>query len=122
MMELYQALMGYKEVGTTGVEFTVKKYYSTQWMPFDDLPLEIKGLSLDEVYDNFLNQLNTAIIKKPDEELRTWVDKSAQLEKIMRDISKIEARILKETQFNKQVALNAKLRELKLKAETFKTV
>ena len=52
--EEYQLCMGYKETETSAV----KEYFKTDWMTFEALPLQITGLTLDDVYDNFIRQIH----------------------------------------------------------------
>ena len=35
----------------------MNRYYHTDWMPEDELTLEINGLNLDAVWDNFIIQV-----------------------------------------------------------------
>ena len=50
-----QLCIGYKETETA----SVKEYFKTPWQTFAELPLQISGLTLDEVCDNFIRQINT---------------------------------------------------------------
>ena len=43
--EEYQLCIGYKEMENSAVP----EYFKTAWMPFDQLPLQISGLTLDEI-------------------------------------------------------------------------
>ncbi len=55
--DLYLACMGYKDLETK----SISEYYKTGWMSFDELPIKIDGLSLEEVYDNFVRQINITL-------------------------------------------------------------
>lgn len=116
----YQAWIGYKEVGENGVSLTVKSYYKSDWCAFESLPLEIKGLNLDEVYENFISQLGLGVPANGDSDLRERVDIAAEIEKIEREILKHKAKMLNEKQFNKQVAINDKIKSLKLRIKILK--
>ena len=59
----YQACMGYKETESSVVE----EYFRTEWLPVDDLPPQIVGLTMDEVCDNFIRQIHGNL---PDETRR----------------------------------------------------
>ena len=37
--------------------FKVDRYYSTDWLDEDDLPVHLEGLTLDAVYENFVRQI-----------------------------------------------------------------
>lgn len=53
-----QAWTGYKEAAESGNNaFKVNKYYHTEWMLEDELTLEIEGLNMDAVWDNFIIQV-----------------------------------------------------------------
>ena len=54
----YQAWIGYKEVAASGsAAFKVNKYYHTEWMEEDDLPVKLEGLDIDSVYENYVKQI-----------------------------------------------------------------
>ena len=111
----YQAWLGYKEVNSVGVSLTVKNYNKTAWVNFDELPLEINGLTLDDVYDNFLSQINSNIEQNNDAPiaLRSRIDNAEAIRKLEAEIEKLTAKLFKEKQFNKQIELNAKIRNKK---------
>lgn len=111
----YQAWLGYKEANSAGVSLTVKTYNKTDWLNFEELPLEIKGLNLDEVYANFLAQINSNIERKSEEQadLRARVNHAEAIRKLEAEIEKLTSKLFKENQFNKQVKLNEKIRNKK---------
>lgn len=53
----YRAVIGYKEAAAGKTAFRVDRYYSTDWMDEDDLPVHLEGLTLDAVYENFVRQI-----------------------------------------------------------------
>ena len=53
----YRAVIGYKEAAAGKTAFKVDRYYSTDWMDEDDLPVHLEGLTLDAVYENFVRQI-----------------------------------------------------------------
>ena len=53
----YKAVIGYKEESYGNTAFKVNRYYSTEWMDEDALPLKLEGLSVDSVYENFVRQI-----------------------------------------------------------------
>ena len=118
----YQAWLGYKEVNSVGVSLTIKNYNKTSWLNFDELPLEINGLTLDDVYDNFLSQINSNIeqVQESPTDLRSRVNNAEVIRKLEAEIEKLTAKLFKEKQFNKQVKLNEKLKILKTNLETIK--
>ena len=51
----YQAVIGYKEVVSSGrAAFKVERYYRTDWLTEEELPLHLEGLTMDAVYENFI--------------------------------------------------------------------
>ena len=105
----YQLCMGYKETETSAV----KEYFKTAWMPFDQLPLQISGLTLDEICDNFIRQINTRLASAEDMSLKEAIADDAQRQKIEKQIAALEKKLLTEKQFKKQMAIRAELLELK---------
>lgn len=45
----YRAVIGYKEAAAGKTAFKVDRYYSTDWLDEDDLPVHLEGLTLDAV-------------------------------------------------------------------------
>ena len=106
-----QLCMGYKETETS----TVKEYFKTAWMPFDQLPLQISGLTLDEICDNFIRQIHGALLELPAGDLQTALAASKEEGKRLKKIAQLEKKLLTEKQFKKQIAIRAELQLLKHK-------
>ena len=68
--EEYQLCIGYKETETA----SVKEYFKTPWQTFSELPLQINGLTLDEVCDNFIRQINTRLASAEDMSLKEAIE------------------------------------------------
>ncbi len=52
-----RAVIGYKEVtGPDRARVQTDRYYATDWMKEEDLPLHLEGLTLDAVCENFVRQ------------------------------------------------------------------
>ena len=107
--EEYQLCMGYKETETSAV----KEYFTTDWMPFEALPLQITGLTLDEVCDNFIRQIHGSLQTNVNADLKTELAESKEQEKLQKRIAQLEKKLLTEKQFKKQMAIRAELLELK---------
>ena len=105
----YQLCMGYKETETSAV----KEYFKTAWMPFDQLPLQISGLTLDEICDNFIRQIHGSLQTNVNADLKTELAESKEQEKLQKRIAQLEKKLLTEKQFKKQMAIRAELLELK---------
>jgi len=108
----FQARIGYKESSGTKAAFKVSAQYQTDWMSLEDLPLFVDGLTLDAVYENFVRQVAGELLSGGAESLADTVSRNREKQKLSRRIAVIEAKILKEKQFNRKVALNAELKEL----------
>ena len=107
--EEYQLCMGYKETETSAV----KEYFKTDWMSFEALPLQITGLTLDEVCDNFIRQIHGSLQTNVNADLKTDLAESKEQEKLQKRIALLEKKLLTEKQFKKQMAIRAELLELK---------
>lgn len=104
-----QLCMGYKETETS----TVKEYFKTDWMTFEALPLQITGLTLDDVCDNFIRQIHGSLQTDVNTDLKTELAESKEQEKLQKRIAQLEKKLLTEKQFKKQMAIRAELLELK---------
>lgn len=107
--EKFQAWIGYKEADLNGVSLTVKTYYKTDWTDLESLPIAVCGLTLDDVYANFISQINANVKAAPETDLRTCVNTADDIAKLEREIEKLKSRLHKEPQFNKQIKLNAEI-------------
>ena len=115
----YQAWTAYKEASGSGSNvFRVGTYYHTDWLPEENLPLKIEGLNVDTVYENIVRQIAGDILQADSSEtLKESVERSEKRQKLEKQIAALQAKIRKEKQLNKQVQLNAELKELKKEME-----
>ena len=112
----YQAWTAYKETG--GSAFKVGAYYHTEWMTEAELPLKVDGLDTDAVYENFVRQIaGGALQSENTETLKESVERDARRQELQKQITSLQAKVRKEKQLNKQVQLNAELKELKRELE-----
>ena len=96
------------------------KLYFSDWRPVEAVDLILKGASLDEIWDSFIEQIalteaqaDAASGMSVEERLKI-LDKKEKLEK---QISALQQKLRKEKQFNKQVQLNAELKRLRKELE-----
>lgn len=111
----YQASIGYKEAAESGKNaFKVSRYYHTDWMEEESLPLKIEGLNLDSIYDNFVRQIAGDVLQanKP-ESLKESVEKETLRLNLQKQIATLETKMRKEKQLNRQMQLNTELKTLK---------
>lgn len=112
----YQAWIGYKEATAGNNAFKVERYYHTDWLAEDELPLKAEGLSLDAVYENFVRQLAGTELEQAEgvqETLQEAVQRSEQKAKLQKQIESLKTKIQKEKQLNKQMEMNVELKKLK---------
>lgn len=115
----YKAIIGYKEKSGGNTAFKVNRYYSTEWMDEDALPLKLEGLSVDSAYENFVRQIagDALAATTSGETLKEAVDRDEKRQALQTQITKLQKKIKSEKQLNKQMELNAQLKKLKKELE-----
>ena len=116
----YQAWIGYKEAAASGnAAFKVNKYYHTEWMEEEELPVKLEGLDVDSVYENFVKQIAGDKLQSAEEgeSLKDTVAREEEKEALRKQIANLQKKIKKEKQLNKQMQLNSELKKLKKKLE-----
>lgn len=110
----YRAVIGYKEASASGkTAFKVDRYYSTDWMNEDSLPVHLEGLSMDAVYENFVRQIAGAVLADENgTTLKESIEQQKQREQIEKQIATLEAKIRKEKQPRKKFELVQQMRVL----------
>lgn len=111
----YQAWIGYKEEAQSGNStFKVNRYYHTDWLQAENLPLKMEGLSIDVVYENFVRQIAGGQLGEANtaESLKDSVAKDLQKQTLEKQIVSLRIKLKKEKQFNKQVELNNEIKRL----------
>lgn len=119
--EKYQAWIGYKEVMLSGNKaFRVNSYYHTDWLSEEELPLKITGLSLDEVYENFVRQIagNNLNVQTFGESLKNTIERNEKKQVVQKQIALLQSKIRKEKQLNKQMQMNHELKKLRKELES----
>lgn len=115
----YKAIIGYKEESGGNAVFKVNRYYSTEWMAEDALPLKLEGLSVDSVYENFVRQIagDALAASTSGETLKESVERDEKRQVLQTQITKLQKKIKSEKQLNKQMELNTQLKKLKKELE-----
>lgn len=116
----YKAVIGYKEAAGSGkAAFKVDRYYQTDWMTENELPVHLDGLNVDAVYENFVRQIagDTLQTSTPQESLKESVARDDRREDLKRQIDKLQTKIRKEKQLNRQMEMNAELKKLRKELE-----
>lgn len=116
-----QVWIGCKDTSESG-SAKVNRYLHTDWMPETELALAINGLSLDAVYDGLVRQIAKLQGESWSAEysIEENIQRSAECEKLRKQIAALENKIRKEKQFNRQVEMNAELKRLKARSEQVK--
>jgi hypothetical protein len=113
-----QAWIGYKEASQTKAgTFKPGVYYHTEWLPQDSRPLKLDGLNMDTAYESLIRQVagdRLAPDDTPDTyDIKEAIDREEQRRRLQREIDALLKKVQGEKQFNRQVALNAELKQLK---------
>ena len=90
----------------------VKEYFRTEWLAFEDLPLRIAGLTLDEVCDNFIRQIHGELQPTETGDLKTELAAAHEQEKVRRKIAQLKNELLREKQFKKQLKIRSEIKQL----------
>ena len=115
----YRAVIGYKEAAAGKTAFKVDRYYSTDWLDEDDLPVHLEGLTLDAVYENFVRQIAGDVLGTGESaSLKDSVEQQKQREQLEKQIAALEAKIRKEKQPKKKFELVQQMKSLQKKTET----
>ena len=110
----YRAVIGYKEAAAGKTAFKVDRYYSTDWLDEDDLPVHLEGLTLDAVYESFVRQIaGDALGTGESTSLKDSVEQQKQREQLEKQIAALEAKIRKEKQPKKKFEMVQELQKIK---------
>ena len=114
----YRAVIGYKEAAAGKTAFKVDRYYSTDWLDEDDLPVHFEGLTLDAVYENFVRQIaGDSLGTGESTSLKDSVEQQKRREQLKKQIAALEVKIRKEKQPKKKFELVQVLNALKKQSE-----
>lgn len=121
--DMAQIAISYKEKLTSSNRNKVIKIYKTDWVNIESLSLDVNGLDLDAVYNNFITQISAGKIETNEEtNIKTAVEKSIEIEKLQRKIEQLKNKIKREPQFNKQLEMKKDLKILENNLEAYKCV
>lgn len=111
--DMAQIAISYKEKLTSSNRNKVIKIYKTDWVNIESLSLDVNGLDLDAVYNNFITQISAGKIETNEEiSIKDAVEKSVEKEKLQRKIEQLKNKIKREPQFNKQLEMKKDLKIL----------
>ena len=106
-----QAWISYKETAQANEAFRVEKYYHTDWLEEDHLPLALRGMSLDEVYENLVRAIAGARLHARD--LREAVQEDERRAAIEKEIAALTKKRNREKQFNRKMEINVRIKKLR---------
>ena len=110
-----QAWIGYKEAAASGSNaFKVSRYYHTEWQSEGELHLTVEGLTVDDVYDNFVRQIAALQGEKWDEKSSAAenIARNEEKERLAKQIATLESKMRKEKQLNRKMEINAEIKKL----------
>lgn len=115
----YQAAVGYKEAAGSGkAAFKVDRYYRTEWLTEEELPLHLEGLTIDAVYENLIRQIaGDSLSSGEDTTLKESVEQQKHREQLEKQIATLGVKMKKEKQLNRKMELKAELKKLKKELE-----
>lgn len=116
-----QAWIGYKEAVAAGNNISkVSRYFHTDWVPEGSLQFSIDGMDMDGIYAGLVRQIAGGTLSvKQGENIKQSVEWDEERTRLQKQIAKLEAKIRKERQLNRQIELNAELRKSQKKLEEF---
>ena len=107
--DLYMACMGYKDLS----DKTISQYFKTDWMTLDELPLQTSGVTLDDVYDGYIKQINSRLDTDSMTPLKDAIRDDAQRAKLERQIARLEAQMRTEKQPRRKYELALEIKNIK---------
>ena len=111
--EQYQLHMNYKDEYQKG-KFRIVESYSTNWLSEHEISLTLKGLNLDQVYENLVyQQAGSKVEKAEGVDLKQTILQAQEVEKIKKRIDELETKKRNEKQFNIQLKIAGEIKKLK---------
>lgn len=112
-----QAVIAHKKISEKNV--VVEKYFYSAWCSAGELPLTLQGNSIGAVYENLIRQIagEQLQISHAEESLAESLARREKIEKLKREITRIQAQMRKEKQMNRQLELKKKCRRLQAELE-----
>ena len=89
---------------------TIKNYYTTDWN--EDVDFDFNGINLEKVYQKIIKKL-IKNINTENEDFGQAVEKDDKIKTLKQEVVRLENKLKKEKQFNRQVELNKELNSKK---------
>jgi hypothetical protein len=109
-------LLKFEELGQLAVYYN--KLHKTKWMSLEEINLVAKGLNLDYIWDKFIEQIalkENVAFNNEDIAVEEKLKKQDYIQKLQREIVKLERKSRKEKQPKKRFEQFTRLQELKKK-------
>ena len=103
-------LLEYEELYKVAVFHT--KLMQTEWLPYDSAVLELQGLNLDDIWNNFIVQIGEITVAKGNT-LDEQIAADEKRRKLTAEIERLEKKAYKEKQPKRKLELAHKAKELK---------
>lgn len=108
-------VLTFENVAQTWIEAS-GTFYNSDWFRIDGSTLKLDGLNLDTVYGNLARHIAGGKLDSVGD-IAEAVEKDKLRQKLEREITGLEKKILREKQFNRQVELNCELKRLRADLE-----
>lgn len=110
----YKVAIGYKEAAAPGSKvFAVMRYYHTDWLPLDEMPVKLEGLNIDAIYENFVRQVAADQLQINDKDsIKHTIEKEEKRRRLKKQMAALQNKIRKEKQLNRQIKLNEELKKI----------
>ncbi|EOU1921137.1 TPA: DUF4391 domain-containing protein [Clostridium perfringens] len=120
--DVYKAAIGYKEEAMSGNNaYKVSRFYYTDWMREEELPIKLKGLDLDVVYENILRDIGGERLNiQKDETIEDSIKRDEKIQELNYQIERLKIKRRKTKQLNKQMKINDEIRILKKEIKKLK--
>lgn len=94
-------------------KFKINDYFKTDWLNYEDIDLNIEGLNLDKIYENFIIQIGGGALNlEDDKSIKEAILEAKEKEKLESIALSLKNKIKNEKQFNIQVKLAQELRKI----------
>ncbi len=102
------ACIGYRETA----EAPVQEFFHTGWMTFAELPLQVLGLTMDDVYDNFIRQIHQGLEEHETVPLTEAIRAAGRKQQIEKQLARLEKQARTEKQPRRKFDLIQEIRRL----------
>lgn len=114
-------LINYKDwADDTHTKFKITQTFTSSWVSFDNLHLQIDGQSLPRIYDNFVAQVS-GIGEHKAGCMADIVALKKQIAAVEAELKNLEKRMRKEPQLDRQMQMNKQVKAKRKKLESLKT-